>query len=49
MRKISFLSFLVIISLNILTQEFNESYLESLPEGVREDIKERMDQQKASE
>ena len=49
MRKISFLSFLVIISLNILTQEFNEAYLESLPEGVREDIKERMDQQKASE
>ena len=49
MRKISFVSFLIIISLNISTQEFDEAYLKSLPEDVREDIKERMDQQKASE
>ena len=49
MRKISFVSFLIIISLNISTQEFDEAYLDSLPEDVREDIKERMDQQKASE
>ena len=49
MRKISFVSFLIIISLNISTQEFDEAYLDSLPEAVRVDIKERMDQQKASE
>ena len=49
MRKISFVSFLIIISLNISTQEFDEAYLDSLPEAVRDDIKERMDQQKASE
>jgi protein involved in polysaccharide export with SLBB domain len=49
MRKISFVFFLIIISLNISTQEFDEAYLDSLPESVREDIKERMDQQKVSE
>ncbi|MDB2451295.1 SLBB domain-containing protein [Gammaproteobacteria bacterium] len=49
MRKISFVSFLIIISLNISTQEFDEAYLESLPKDAREDIKKRIDQQKASE
>jgi len=49
MRKISFILLLLTPFFYISAQEFNEAYLESLPEAVREDIKERMDQQKASE
>jgi len=49
MRKISFILLLLTPFFYISAQEFNEPYLESLPEAVREDIKERMDQQKASE
>jgi protein involved in polysaccharide export with SLBB domain len=49
MRKIIFILLLVSSSLYISTQEFNEAYLESLPADVRDDIKKRVDQQKASE
>jgi len=49
MRKIIFILLLVSSSLHILTQEFNEAYLESLPADVIDDIKKRADQQKASE
>ena len=50
MRKFSFLLLLLIIpSLHISGQEFNQAYMESLPEGVRNDILERMAEQKASE
>ena len=49
MRKIIFILLLVSSSLHILTQEFNEAYLESLPVDVIDDIKKRADQQKASE
>ena len=49
MRKISFIFLLVTPFFYISAQEFDQAYLESLPEQVREDIKERMDKQKASE
>ena len=49
MRKISFILLLLTPFFYLSAQEFNEAYLESLPEAVREDIKERMDEQKASE
>ena len=49
MRKISFILLLITISFYISTQEFNEAYIESLPESVREDVKKRIDEQKASE
>jgi protein involved in polysaccharide export with SLBB domain len=49
MRKISFILLLITPFFYISAQEFNEAYLESLPEAVREDIKERIDEQKASE
>ena len=49
MRKISFILLLLTPFFYISAQEFNEAYLESLPEAVREDIQERMDEQKASE
>lgn len=49
MRKISFILLLLTPFFYLSAQEFNEAYLESLPEAAREDIKERMDEQKASE
>ncbi|MEK9780629.1 MAG: SLBB domain-containing protein [Gammaproteobacteria bacterium] len=49
MRKISFILLLVTSALHISAQEFNQAYLESLPEDVRDDIEKRIDQQKASE
>ena len=49
MRKISFILLLLTPFFYLSAQEFNEAYLESLPEAVREDIKKRMDEQKASE
>jgi polysaccharide export outer membrane protein len=49
MHKIIFILLLTSSSLYISAQEFSEAYLESLPEAVRDDIKERVDQQKASE
>ena len=49
MHKFSFLSLLIILSLHISSQEFNQAYLESLPEPLRNDIAERMAEQKASE
>ena len=49
MRKIIFILLLVSSSLYISAQEFNEAYLESLPEALRDDIKKRIDQQKAPE
>ena len=49
MRKISFILLLVTSALHISSQEFNQAYLESLPEDVRDDIEKRIDQQKASE
>ena len=49
MRKISYILLLVSSSLYISAQDFNESYLESLPADVRADIQKRMDQQKAPE
>ena len=49
MRKINFILLLVTPFFYLSAQEFNETYLESLPEAVKEDIKERIDEQKASE
>jgi protein involved in polysaccharide export with SLBB domain len=49
MRKISFILLLVTPFFHLLAQEFDEAYLQSLPETIREDIIERMDEQKASE
>jgi protein involved in polysaccharide export with SLBB domain len=49
MRKITFLYLLLIHSLYISAQEFNEAYMASLPEDVQEDIKQRMSEQNASE
>ena len=49
MRKITFILLLLTPFFYLSAQEFNEAYLESLPEAVRKDIKERMDEQKASE
>lgn len=49
MRQIIFILLLVSSSLYIAAQEYNEAYLQSLPEDIRDDIKERIDQQKASE
>lgn len=49
MRKINFILLLITSSLYISAQEIDEAYLESLPEGVREDIQERMDEQRAFE
>ena len=49
MRKISFILLLVAPSFYISAQEFNEAYLESLPEAVRNDISERMIEKKVSE
>ena len=51
MSKFNFLFQLLLItsSFYISAQEFNQAYLESLPEGVRNDISERMMEQKVSE
>ena len=49
MRKISFILLLVTPFFYISAQEFNEAYLESLPEAVRNDISERMIEKKVSE
>ena len=49
MRKFIFLLLLVAPSLHISAQEFDQTYLKSLPEAVRDDIEERMIEQKASE
>ena len=49
MRKFIFLSLFVAASLHISAQELNETYLDSLPESVRNDIKARMIEQKAPE
>ena len=49
MHKISFILLLLTPFFYLSAQEFNEAYLESLPEAVREDIKDRKDEQKASE
>ena len=51
MSKFSFLflSLLITSSLYISAQEFNQAYLESLPEAVRNDISERMIEKKVSE
>lgn len=51
MSKFSFLflSLLITSSLYISAQEFNQAYLESLPEAVRDDISERMIEKKVSE
>jgi protein involved in polysaccharide export with SLBB domain len=49
MRKFIFLLLLVAPSSHISAQEFNQTYLESLPESVRNDIAERMIEQKAPE
>jgi protein involved in polysaccharide export with SLBB domain len=49
MRKLSFLFLLITSSLYISSQEFDEAYMESLPKELREDIKERMDKEKAFE
>ena len=49
MRQIIFIFLLLSSSIFISAQEFDQAYLESLPNEVREDIMERMDEQKASE
>ena len=49
MSKISFILLLVTPFFYLSAQEFDETYLESLPEAVREDIKERIGQKKQSE
>ena len=49
MRQIIFILLLVSSSLYISAQEFNAAYLESLPEGVRDDIKEKDRSTKALE
>ena len=49
MRKFIFLLLLIAPSLHISAQEFDQTYLKSLPEAVRDDIEERMIEQKASE
>jgi len=49
MRKISFILLLLIPFFYLSAQEFDEAYLESLPEDVRDDVKKRIDQQKTSE
>ena len=49
MRKISFILLLVSSSIFISAQEFNDEYLQSLPEDIRNDVKERIDQQNKSE
>ena len=50
MRKISFILLLVTPSLFISAQElFNEAYLESLPDEIREDVEKRMNEQKSAE
>ena len=49
MRKFIFLLLLLAPSFHISAQEFNQAYLESLPESVRNDIAERMIEQKAPE
>jgi len=49
MHKINFILLLLIPSLYISAQQYSEAYIESLPEEVREGIKERMDEQKKSE
>ena len=49
MRKNNFLLLLIIPSLYISSQEFNEAYLESLPKEVREDIENRIEGQMSSE
>ena len=49
MHKFTFLFLLIMPSLYISAQEFNEAYLESLPKEVKEDIEERMKEQQATE
>ena len=49
MFKFSFLLLLITSSFHISAQEFDEAYLESLPEAVRNDISERMIEKKVSE
>ena len=45
MRKTTFLLLLLAHSLYITAQEFDEAYLESLPEEMREDIQKKIDEQ----
>jgi protein involved in polysaccharide export with SLBB domain len=49
MHKINFLFLLTTLSLFISAQEFDESYLESLPEEIREDVKLRINEKNAYE
>ena len=49
MRKNIFILLLLASSLYISAQEFNEAYLDSLPEAIREDVKKRINQQQISE
>ena len=49
MRKTSFILLLVTSTLYISSQEYNEAYLNSLPEAVREDVIERINEQKVPE
>lgn len=49
MRKTTFLLLLLAHSLYITAQEFDEAYLESLPEEMREDIQKKIDEQTSSE
>ena len=49
MRKISFILLLTIPCLYISAQEFDQAYLQSLPEEVRKDIQDRITDQEASE
>jgi polysaccharide export outer membrane protein len=49
MYRFSFLLLLVTLSFYISAQEFDQAYLKSLPEEIRNDISERMIKQKESE
>ena len=49
MHKISFILLLISSSIYIPAQEFSDTYLESLPETVRDDIQKRIDEQNKSE
>ena len=48
-KLVLFILLLVTSTLYISAQEYNEAYLNSLPEAVREDVIERINEQKASE
>ena len=49
MHKRNFLFLLLTSSVYISSQEYNETYLKSLPDDIRKDVLERMDEKKASE